>query len=59
MGFEGTRRSEEPDIDVAIIGAGLSGIGMAAHMQMLCPDRSYAPAARRHLGLVPLPRRPL
>ncbi len=31
-----------PDIDVAIIGAGISGIGMAAHMQMLCPDRSYA-----------------
>jgi monooxygenase len=36
-----------PDIDVAIIGAGLSGIGMAAHMQMLCPDRSYALFERR------------
>ncbi|GEN99621.1 cyclohexanone monooxygenase [Novosphingobium sediminis] len=47
MGFEGTRRSGQPDIDVAIIGAGLSGIGMAAHMQMICPDRSYALFERR------------
>jgi len=37
----------QPDIDVAIIGAGLSGIGMAAHMQMLCPDRSFALFERR------------
>lgn len=34
-------------IDLAIVGAGLSGIGMAAHMQMLCPDRSYAILERR------------
>ena len=47
MGFEGTKRTGQPDIDVAIIGAGLSGIGMAAHMQMLCPDRSYALFERR------------
>ena len=47
MGFEGTRRSGQPDIDVAIIGAGLSGIGMAAHMQKLCPDHSYALFERR------------
>jgi cation diffusion facilitator CzcD-associated flavoprotein CzcO len=33
--------------DLAIIGAGLSGIGMAAHMQMLCPDRNYALFERR------------
>jgi monooxygenase len=40
-----------PEIDVAIIGAGISGIGMAAHMQMLCPDRSYAMfEARENLG---------
>jgi cation diffusion facilitator CzcD-associated flavoprotein CzcO len=28
--------------DVLIIGAGLSGIGAAWHIQNLCPDRSYA-----------------
>jgi monooxygenase len=28
--------------DVLIIGAGLSGIGAARHLQMRCPDRSYA-----------------
>ena len=28
--------------DVLIIGAGLSGIGAARHLQMHCPDRSYA-----------------
>ena len=27
--------------DVLIIGAGLSGIGAARHLQMRCPDRSY------------------
>jgi len=43
MGFEAKLDARtKPDIDVAIIGAGLSGIGMAAHMQMLCPDRSFA-----------------
>ncbi len=29
------------DFDVLIVGAGISGIGMAAHMEMLCPNRSY------------------
>ena len=28
--------------DVLIVGAGLSGIGAAHHLQKLCPDRSYA-----------------
>ena len=28
--------------DVLIIGAGLSGVGAARHLQMHCPDRSYA-----------------
>jgi monooxygenase len=29
-------------LDVLIVGAGLSGIGAAFHLQTLCPDRSYA-----------------
>lgn len=39
--------SSAPDIDVAIVGAGISGIGMAAHMQMHCPGRSYTIIERR------------
>ena len=35
------------DFDVLIVGAGISGIGMAAHMEMLCPGRSYAVVERR------------
>ncbi len=31
-----------PDYDVLIVGAGISGIGMAAHMEMHTPNRSYA-----------------
>ncbi len=30
------------DIDVLIVGAGLSGIGAAAHLMMQCPHKSYA-----------------
>ncbi|WP_394729956.1 flavin-containing monooxygenase [Altererythrobacter sp. GH1-8] len=30
------------DFDVLIVGAGISGIGIAAHLGMSCPDRSYA-----------------
>ena len=37
----------EPDFDVVIIGAGLSGISMAAHLGMICPDRSYCILERR------------
>ena len=29
-------------VDVLIVGAGLSGIGAARHLQMRCPDRSFA-----------------
>lgn len=32
----------EPELDVAIIGAGLSGIDAAWHLQRRCPDRRYA-----------------
>ena len=38
-------------IDVLIIGAGISGIGAAYHVQTRCPDRSYAVLeARERLG---------
>ncbi len=33
--------SDDPDFDVIIVGAGLSGIGMAHHLQRLCPWASY------------------
>lgn len=35
------------DVDVLIVGAGISGIGMAAHMEMLCPGRRYAIVEQR------------
>ncbi len=35
------------DTDVCIIGAGISGISMAGHMGLLCPDRSYTILERR------------
>ena len=35
------------DHDVLIVGAGISGIGMAAHLEMMCPQRSYALLERR------------
>ena len=31
-----------PHFDVLIVGAGLSGIGAAVHLQQDCPGRSYA-----------------
>ncbi|MEO0032402.1 MAG: hypothetical protein RIS94_2160 [Pseudomonadota bacterium] len=43
----GPRADIVPDVDVAIVGAGISGIGMAAHMQKICPGRSYAIIERR------------
>ena len=39
--------TRDPDIDVAIVGAGISGISMAAHLQMMCPDRTFALLERR------------
>ena len=32
----------EPPLDTLIIGAGISGIGMAAHLAQECPGKSYA-----------------
>ena len=38
-------------VDVLIVGAGLSGIGAACHLQKRCPDRSFAIIeARQALG---------
>jgi monooxygenase len=36
-----------PDFDVLIVGAGISGIGMAAHMRMKAPHHTYAIVERR------------
>ena len=33
--------------DVMIVGAGLSGIGAAVHLQTNCPDRDYMLIERR------------
>ena len=46
-GQERDQMTREPDIDVAIVGAGISGISMAAHMQMLCPQHSFVIVERR------------
>ena len=50
-------------VDVLIVGAGLSGIGAACHLQARSRpdvrDPRGARRDRRHLGPVPLPRRPL
>ncbi|MDQ6629252.1 MAG: NAD(P)/FAD-dependent oxidoreductase [Pseudomonadota bacterium] len=41
----------EEFVDVLVVGAGISGIGAAYHLQTLCPDRSYAIVeARNDLG---------
>jgi cation diffusion facilitator CzcD-associated flavoprotein CzcO len=40
-------RATPPDFDVLIVGAGISGIGMAAHMGMKAPHHSYAIVERR------------
>lgn len=36
-----------PDFDVLIVGAGISGIGMAAHMQMKTPNHTFAIVEQR------------
>ncbi len=41
----------EEAVDVLVVGAGISGIGAAYHLQKLCPDRSYAIVeGRKDLG---------
>jgi monooxygenase len=41
----------DESVDVLVVGAGISGIGAAYHLQKLCPDRSYAIVeARADLG---------
>ena len=45
--MNGQSEIASPEHDVLIVGAGLSGISMAAHMQMLCPGRSFAIVERR------------
>ena len=35
-------QSESQHVDVLIVGAGISGIGSAYHLQQNCPDKSYA-----------------
>jgi monooxygenase len=34
-------------VDVLIVGAGVSGIGMACHLTRKCPDKSYLVLERR------------
>jgi cation diffusion facilitator CzcD-associated flavoprotein CzcO len=38
---------EAQDLDVLIVGAGISGISMAAHMKMMCPELSFVMLERR------------
>ena len=33
--------SQSTQVDVLIVGAGISGIGAAYHLQTLCPDRTF------------------
>ena len=47
-GDSGARAKAAPvDQDVLIVGAGLSGIGMAAHLKLHCPDHSFTLVERR------------
>src|ERR1700712_4616552 len=51
MADQGSDRVTPEHLDVLIIGAGLSGIGAAHHLQTRCPGKSYAILeARADLG---------
>ena len=38
---------DRPPFDVLIVGTGISGISMAAHLKKLCPDLTFAMFDRR------------
>lgn len=42
MNAETSSTDSTTDVDVLIVGAGISGIGAAYHLQTLCPERTYA-----------------
>ena len=41
-GRAGVTRNRGEHVDVIVVGAGISGIGMGYHLQTRCPDRTYA-----------------
>lgn len=41
------QETKPQEFDVLIVGAGISGIGMACHLQMDCPGKSFAVLERR------------
>ena len=43
----GTATRVNVDVDVLIVGAGISGIGMAVHLQRECPGKSFALVEQR------------
>src|SRR5688572_7225784 len=45
--MEAPETPAEPPVDVLIVGAGISGISMAAHLKMLCPGLTFAMLERR------------
>ena len=43
--------ADAPDVDVAVIGAGISGVGAARHLQKRCPERTFTILeARERIG---------
>ena len=45
-----TRDFATNHVDILIVGAGLSGIGMAAHLESLCAGKSYRVVDRQSDG---------